>query len=152
MSLIPKVEQFSKDRSKVTVLYRDELIVAPWRCGLYNGGIITAELNNKSIPIIFFVYFFYFFFYLLYFSQSHVLSHSCIAAITIFLHSEQFSEVTNANLGNVMLHFSNDKCNIVIKLSFDDIVNSLKLIYLMIVIVVISVLYLSIYFLFELRN
>ncbi len=42
LSLVPKVEQFSKDRSKVTILYRDELIVAPWRCEPYNGGIITG--------------------------------------------------------------------------------------------------------------
>lgn len=42
LSLIPKIEQSSKDRSKVTVLYRDEFIVAPWRCGSYNGGIITG--------------------------------------------------------------------------------------------------------------
>ena len=31
-TLIPKLDKLSKDRQKVTVLYKAELIVAPWRC------------------------------------------------------------------------------------------------------------------------
>lgn len=40
-SLIPELEKLSKERAKVTLIYKDELIVAPWRCGTYTGGIIT---------------------------------------------------------------------------------------------------------------
>ena len=42
LSILPQIEKASKDRSKVTINYRDELIVAPWRCGIYNGGIISG--------------------------------------------------------------------------------------------------------------
>jgi len=42
VSLIPLLEQASKDRVKVTLLYRDELIVAPWRCENTEEGIITG--------------------------------------------------------------------------------------------------------------
>ena len=40
-SLIPKIEQASKDRLRVTILYKDELFVPPWRCGISPAGIIT---------------------------------------------------------------------------------------------------------------
>jgi hypothetical protein len=40
--ILPELYQASKDRAKITLLYRDEIIVAPWRCGSYNGGIITG--------------------------------------------------------------------------------------------------------------
>jgi len=42
LDILPELYQLSKDRTKVTLLYRDEMIVAPWRCGQYNGGIITG--------------------------------------------------------------------------------------------------------------
>ncbi len=41
-TLIPQLDALSKDRTKVTVLYRDELVVAPWRCGNDEVGIITG--------------------------------------------------------------------------------------------------------------
>jgi C4-type Zn-finger protein len=41
VSLIPKLENFSKERKKVTLIYRDELYVAPWRCDMDREGIIT---------------------------------------------------------------------------------------------------------------
>lgn len=46
LTLVPIIEQASKDRLKVTVLYRDELIVAPWRCGRSPAGIITGVERN----------------------------------------------------------------------------------------------------------
>ena len=42
LSLLPELNHLSKERQKVTLIYRDEAIVAPWRCGTYNGGIITG--------------------------------------------------------------------------------------------------------------
>ena len=41
-SLIPKLEKLSKERKQVTLLYRNEFIIAPWRCGLSVAGIITG--------------------------------------------------------------------------------------------------------------
>jgi len=41
-ALVGQLVSASELRNKITVHYRDELIVAPWRCGIYNGGIITG--------------------------------------------------------------------------------------------------------------
>ncbi len=42
-SLVPELKQLAKSKARVTVLYRNEMIVAPWRCdGSATAGIITG--------------------------------------------------------------------------------------------------------------
>ena len=42
VNVIEQLTKAAEGRNKITVLYKDELIVAPWRCGTYSGGIITG--------------------------------------------------------------------------------------------------------------
>ncbi|MFZ3385335.1 MAG: hypothetical protein WA144_15550 [Candidatus Methanoperedens sp.] len=44
VSLIPQLDALSKSRTKVTVLYRGEFYVAPWRC---NGLEIITGVEEK---------------------------------------------------------------------------------------------------------
>lgn len=46
-SLIPQLQSLSENRNKTTLLYRDEFMVAPWRCGNDEVGIITGIENIK---------------------------------------------------------------------------------------------------------
>lgn len=46
--LFRKLGMFAEDRMKVTVLYRDELYKAPWRCSLEDKGIITGVKLNED--------------------------------------------------------------------------------------------------------
>lgn len=41
-SLILLLNELSEDRTKVTILYRDEFYTAPWRCEDIRAGIITG--------------------------------------------------------------------------------------------------------------
>ncbi len=40
LDIVPSLIQASKDRRKVVITYRDEFIVAPWRCQTSSGRII----------------------------------------------------------------------------------------------------------------
>lgn len=44
-SLIPKLRALSENRTRVTLIYHDELVTAPWRCDGEQGGIIDDYEN-----------------------------------------------------------------------------------------------------------
>lgn len=45
-SLIPQLEQLSKNRTKITLIYRGELYIAPWRCNLDESDNIIIGVKE----------------------------------------------------------------------------------------------------------